>query len=330
MTNVAVITPLEPELVARIEAAGATVRMLDAAERHALAGAEQDVEAIQRLADALAQTDVMFGVGRLPADLLQRAPRLRWYQAMTAGIDRLSPALLRSQQLVVTSARGHNASAVAEHVMWALLSLARQAPRLMQSQFAHEWSRLTPGELADQTLGIVGFGGIGEQVARRARVFGMRVIGLRRSPTPGETHPLLDLLLPPDGLDRLLAESDAVLVAVPMTSETRGMIAAETFKKMRPNAVLVDVSRGGVVNDAALVDALRTGEIAGAALDVTDPEPLPADSPLWSMENVVITPHISGSSAAFNERAVEFFLENLRRFQRNEPLLNIVDPDRGY
>lgn len=330
MTEVLVITPIEPELVARIEAAGARVRLLDGPERRALGGSAQDAEAERRLSEALATTEVIFGVGRLPAGLLEHAPRLRWYQAMTAGVDRVPESLLRSPRLTVTSARGHNASAVAEHVIWALLSLARGARRLHRSQEAGRWERLTPGELAGQTLGIAGFGAIGEQVARRARAFAMRVIGTRRSARPGDAHPLLDELLPPDRLDHVLAQSDAVVVALPLTAETRGLFGAELFRKMRPTAYLIDVSRGGVVDGAALAEALAVGSIAGAAIDVADPEPLPADSPLWAMENVIITPHISGSSAAFNARAVDFFLHNLRRFQAGEPLLNVVDPERGY
>jgi phosphoglycerate dehydrogenase-like enzyme len=273
---------------------------------------------------------VMFGVGRLPADLPERAPNLRWYQAMTAGVDRVHPALLRDPRLTVTSAKGHNSGAVAEHALWALLALVRQARRLDASQRAHEWARLTPGELAGRTLGIAGYGAIGEQVARRARAFEMRVIGVKRSARRGDTDPALDLLLPPEGMDEMLAQSDAVVVALPLTAETRNSIGAPQFRTLPRHAHLIDVSRGGVVDGAALVEALQQGEIAGAALDVWQPEPLPADSPLWEMENVIITPHISGSSAAFNDRAVDLFLQNLRRYQAGEPLLNVVDPEKGY
>ena len=325
-----VITPIEKPLVARIEAAGATVRFLDGPERRALAGAETDVEAIRRLEEALAATEVIFGVGRLPADLLDRAPQLRWYQAMTAGVDRVPPNLLRDPRLTVTSARGHNAGVVAEHILWALLALARKAPRLTRSQSEGHWDRFTPSELAGTTVGIVGFGAIGEQVARRAKAFDMRVIGLRRSARPGDRHPLADELIPPDRLDYLLSRSDSIVVAVPLTDETRGMFGAREFARMRRQAVLVDVSRGGVVDDEALATALQAGEIAGAALDVFGQEPLPANSPLWAMENVLITPHISGSSARFNERSVEIFLENLRRYQCGQPLRNVVDPQTGY
>jgi phosphoglycerate dehydrogenase-like enzyme len=330
VTNVLVITPIEAELVQRIADAGARVRLLDGPERRALGGAEQDAGAVQRLNEALATAEVIFGVGRLPSGLLELAPRLRWYQAMTAGVDRVPDALLRAHSLIVTSARGHNAGAVAEHVIWALLALARQARTLHRSQDAGRWERLTPGELAGTTLGIAGYGAIGEQVARRARAFEMRVIGTRRSARPGDTDALLDELLPPHRLDDLLARSDAVVVAVPLTAETRGLFGASAFKRMQQHAYLIDVSRGGVVDGTALAEALTAGTIAGAAIDVADPEPLPADSPLWAMENVIITPHISGSSAAFNERAVDFFLQNLRRFQAGEPLLNVVDPERGY
>ncbi|MFN8559582.1 MAG: D-2-hydroxyacid dehydrogenase [Dehalococcoidia bacterium] len=330
MTNVVVITPIEPELVARIAAAGATVRVLDAGERRALNGTVQDAAALERLAAALQGAEVVFGVGRLPGDLLTRAPRLRWYQAMTAGVDRVHPALFAAPTFTVTSARGHNAGAVAEHVLWALLALARQGPRLLRSQWDRRWERLTPGELAGRTVGILGFGGIGAEVARRARAFDMRVVATKRSARPGDSDPLLDELLPPDGTERVLAESDAVVVAVPLTPETRHLIDAAALRRMRSSAVLIDVSRGGITDCVALAQALADGVIAGAALDVSEPEPLPADSPLWTMENVIITPHISGSSAAFNERAVAIFLDNLARFRRGEPLRNVVDPERGY
>jgi phosphoglycerate dehydrogenase-like enzyme len=330
MTDVVVITPIEADLVRRIEAAGARVCVLDAAERRALGGAEADADAARRLDAILGTAEVLFGVGRLPPNLMDRAPRLRWYQAMTAGVDRVPEVLLRDPRLTVTCARGHNAGPVAEHVLWALLALARQAPFMYRNQMQRRWERLTPSELAGSTLGIVGFGAIGAEVARRARAFDVRLIGIQRSAHPGAAHPLLDRLLPPEGLDELLAESDAVVVAVPLTRETRGMFGEDAFRRMRRHAVLIDVSRGGVVDDRALADALAAGTIAGAALDVADPEPLPADSPLWTMENVLISPHVSGSSAAFNQRAVDLFLDNLERFHRGEPLRHVVDPERGY
>lgn len=328
--SILVITPIDQDQVARIEATGATVRLLDPAERRALGGAEADPAVRARLDAALAAAEVLFGVGRLPADLLQRAPRLRWYQAMTAGVDRVPPGLLRAPDFKISSARGHNAGAVAEHVIWALLALVRGAVTMLDSQRAHTWARLTPGELAGRTLGIVGFGAIGEEVARRARPFGMSLIATRRSARAGDSHPLIDRLLPPDGLVELLEASDAVLIATPLTEETRGLIDTAAFDRMRTSAYLIDVSRGGVVDAAALVAALQSGRIAGAALDVTDPEPLSADSPLWDMPNVLITPHISGSSAYFNERAVDLFLENLHRYTTGQPLQNLVDPVRGY
>lgn len=330
MSCILVITPIEPELVARIEAAGGRVRLLDGPERRALAGSETTTEARAAVDQALAEAEVIFGVGHLPADLLEQTPNLRWYQAMTAGVDRVPQSLIRSERVTVTSARGQNAGAVAEHVLWALLALSRQAAALQASQGRREWARLTPHELAGQTLGIVGFGGIGEAVARRARAFEMRVIAVKRSAQPGETHPLLDELLPSEGLDQLLERSDAVVVALPLTDATRGLFDAAAFQRMQPHALLIDISRGGIVDGAGLAAALESGEIGGAALDVSEPEPLPAESPLWSLPNVLITPHISGSSAAFNERAVGFFLQNLARYQTGEPLLNVVDPAIGY
>jgi len=179
-------------------------------------------------------------------------------------------------------------------------------------------------------VGIVGMGHIGEEVARLARAFGCRIVATRRSVTAPTSDQHADELLPPSGLPRLLETSDYVVLAVPLTPETRGMIGAAELGMMPPHAVLVNIARGGVVDEAALVDALREHRIAGAALDVFEREPLPAESPLWDLDNVIVSPHISGGTEIYNQRAVDIFADNLRRFLAGEPLHNVVDPARGY
>jgi phosphoglycerate dehydrogenase-like enzyme len=208
--------------------------------------------------------------------------------------------------------------------------LAKKAPQYMRSQARHEWSRFMPRELYGATVGIVGIGHIGAEVGRLAKAFGCRVIATKRSAVAIETTEFADEILPASELPRVLAESDYVVLSMPLTPETRGMIGEKELRSMKPTAALVNIARGPVVDEQALIRALNEGWIAGAALDVFDQEPLPADSPLWDMENVIVSPHISGGTEIYNFRAVDIFCDNLRRHLAGEPLLNVVDPDRGY
>ncbi len=228
-----------------------------------------------------------------------------------------------------------------------LLALGHRLPALVENQRQKgwpkdRWHRFLPVELNASTVGIVGYGSLGRETARLLHAFGAQVLATKRDARhpeddgyapPGHGDPegrCVRRLYPAEALLHMLPECDFVVVTVPLTPATRGLIGREAFAAMKPGAYLVDVSRGGVVDHDALVEALRSGHLAGAALDVFPTEPLPPDSPLWEMPNVLLTPHIAGATAFYDQRAVALFAENLRRYLTGKPLLNRVDPQRGY
>jgi phosphoglycerate dehydrogenase-like enzyme len=259
--------------------------------------------------------------------LLARVPNLRWIHTISAGVDHLLFPELRESDAILTNASGVFNIPIAETVMAYILAVVKRLPEFWAHQREHRWEKLPLRELRGLTVGIVGLGDIGTEVARLCRAFGMRVLGLRRRPAPSD---LADEVLPPDRLQDLLARSDFVVIAVPLTAETRGMIGRAELAAMKPDAWLVNISRGAIVDEEALIEALRAGRIGGACLDVFAEEPLPPESPLWDMPNVIITPHNSWSSPHIEEREIALFLENLRRYVAGEPLLNVVDKQAGY
>lgn len=265
-------------------------------------------------------------------EFLARASRLVWVQASSAGVERYLAleGIRENDALVLTNMAGAHGPAIAEHVFAMLLSLTRQLPRFHAAQARGEWSRGGAGmtALSGRTLLVVGLGGIGTEVARRAHGFDMRVLATSR--TAKEKPPFVLHLGLAGELDALLHEADVVVIAVPLTDETRGLFDARRLALMRPGAYLVNVARGEIVDSDALAAALAGGELAGACLDVTDPEPLPPGHALWSFDNVVITPHVSGRGEITEERRRALYRENLRRFAAGEPLLNTVDKEAGY
>ena len=282
------------------------------------------VPAAARGAEVLAWWD---GSRSALATLRSALPALRWVQSNVAGVGdkRLDEVL--GPGVTLTSAAGVYADLVAEHALMLILALYRRLPRLLEQQRLDLWQGSEAGTLAGQTLGIVGAGGIGRATARLARAFGMHVVGLKR--TPGEV-PELDRTLPYDALPQLLAESDVLLLAAPATPQTRGLIDAAALGQMKPTAFLVNVARGSLVVTDDLVQALQRGRIAGAGLDVTDPEPLPAGHPLWHAPGVIITPHQANPDVHSAGGPVDRFCENLRRYLAGESLLHPVDPEAGY
>ncbi|MGE5560502.1 MAG: D-2-hydroxyacid dehydrogenase [Chloroflexota bacterium] len=261
-------------------------------------------------------------------EVLRSATRLRWMHCFFAGVENILVPELVDSDIVLTNAAGVHAPPIAEHVIGMIIALARSFPALYRQQREHVWYRNLPvDEIAERTVGIVGLGGIGRLVAKKAKGLDMRVIGTKRHPQP---VPFVDEVLPDDRLEDLLAQSDYVVVAVPSTPDTVGLIGRSQINKMKPSAHLINVARGNVIDQEALITALQDGRIAGAGLDVFEPEPLPADSPLWSLPNVILTPHCSARSPYINQRTVAMFAENLRRFAAGEELLNVVDKQRGY
>jgi phosphoglycerate dehydrogenase-like enzyme len=282
----------------------------------------------------------------LPADL-SRAPELKWVQLHTAGVDHLLDHPLMRSDILLTTASGIHATPIAEYVFASILAFSRRVPQMLYYQKRREWPQgrwnlFARPELRDRTLGIIGYGSIGREVGRIARCFGMRVVATKRSVsqmrdvgyavqgTGDREGALLDEAFPPERLSEMLSLCDYVVVAVPLTPEMRKLIGEAELRAMKPSAYLVNISRGGTVDEAALLRALREGWIAGAGLDVFEEEPLPSDSPLYDLENVILSPHVSGFTLRYDERTSDLFAENLRRYLTGEPLLNLVDKERGY
>ncbi len=274
----------------------------------------------------------------VPANWRELAPRLRWLQYPGAGIDALQPTGLldAGSGVMITTATGIHSTVISEYVFGSMLMFNWNWPQMVRLQDGHIWARsaswynLGGRELADQTLGIVGLGSIGRRIAQLGRTFGMRVVGMRRSIREGEKDADVDQLFSADRLHDLLAISDYVVIAVPLTRQTERLIGEAELRAMRPNAYLVNIARGRVIDEQALIRALQERWIAGAGLDVTEEEPLPAASPLYAMPNVILTPHISGASVHYDERLAALFAENLRRYRTGQPLMNRYDPARGY
>lgn len=270
----------------------------------------------------------------LSAEFLGKAGKLRWVQATSAGVDRYAglEELRERPEIVFCNLRAVHGPAIADHVFAMLLALARDLPGAWERQKLARWSSADserePFSLAGRTLLVVGLGGIGTEVARRAKGFEMRVLATRRTGT--DAPPFVDRVELADRLLELLPEADVIVLCVPLTPQTTSLIGASAFAAMKPGAVLVNIARGKVVDTAALVDALESRRLAGACLDVTDPEPLPTEHPLWKLPNVLITPHVAARAALTEERANALYRENLRRFARGEPLLNVVDWSAGY
>lgn len=266
----------------------------------------------------------------LPFDVATHAPKLAWVQALGAGTAQLQSAGLAEAGIRLTSAAGVNATGIAEFVIGRLLQHWKRFPELDDAHARHEWDARYGRQLAGATVGLIGLGAINAAVARRLGPFDVRVLATRRSATPGATAPDVDELFPTAGLHTMLGRCDAVVAAVPETPETRGLMDARAFAAMAPGAFFVNVGRGSLVDEPALIEALERGHLSGAALDVTSREPLPPDDPLWDAPNVLISPHAAAAPAALFANLQVLFRENLARYLAGEPLQNEVDLTRGY
>lgn len=278
---------------------------------------------------AFAQLHVAVAID-LPFDVAEVAPELRWVQAVGAGTGQLQSAGLGAADIRLTSAAGANAVGIAEFALARVLAHWKGFRDLDAAQERHAWEPRFGRQLAGCTLGLLGLGAINGAVAERARAFGMRVLATRRSATPGATAPNVDEVYPTTALHSMLGQCDVVVAAVPETPETRGLIGADALAAMKPGAFFVNVGRGSLVDEPALIDALRRGHLGGAALDVASEEPLPADNPLWDASNLYLSPHAATSPSALFVNLHELFLDNLGRYLAGEPLRNEVDLSRGY
>lgn len=293
----------------------------------------------------LPDVEVLYTTRALPDP--EAAPSLRWIQFHYAGIDHVADHPLLKSDIRITSLSGAAVTQMGEFVMMAMLGLARRLPRLERDRAEKKWAdnrfeRFRPMDLAGSTVGIVGYGSVGREVARLCKAFGARVLATKRDLkrltdtgyTPeGRGDPQADLpdrLYPPQALASMAGECDFLVVTVPLTPETRGLVGRAVFQAMRATAGLIDVSRGGVVDHNALVEALSEKRLGGAALDVFPVEPLPPGSPLWEMPNVLLAPHIAGASGRYFDQAAALFAANLTRYLTDQPLLNEYEPRRGY
>lgn len=264
---------------------------------------------------------------RPPRGHWARAQRLRLVQISGAGVDALLPAPDLDPDVRIANGRGISGGVMAEHALAWMLHFARRVPRNLSQQSRHEWRLYAPATLEGATLGILGMGAIGEALAERARAFGMRVLGTQRTPRESEhAHEVVG----PEETERVLAEADYVVVVLPLTPETRGSIDAAALEKLQPTAVLVNMARGGIVDEDALAAMLREGRLRGASVDVFEEEPLPESSPLWDVPDLVVTPHVAGFSKDYLSRAFEIFAENVLHLEAGEPLRNEIDRNRGY
>ena len=289
----------------------------------------------ERLAEELTDAGVLFG-GALKPEEFRKAGSLRWIHSPAAAVHQLLFPELVNSDVILTNAREVHGMVVAEHVLAMIFALARRIPESVRFQLKHVWGQellyrehQTPQEVADSTIGLVGLGSIGCNVAQRASAMGANVIAVREhADKPKPEH--VDEVFSSPHLNDMLAKSDYVVLSPPLTSATTGMIGREQLAAMKRDAYLINVGRGPLVDEAALVDALRERKIAGAALDVFDHEPLPPESPLWDLENLLITPHTGGMTEKMWERHYAVFAENLRRFVAGQPLLALVDKSAGY
>jgi phosphoglycerate dehydrogenase-like enzyme len=289
--------------------------------------------------------DVLFTL-RVPDELMNRAPQLQWIQLLSAGADHILKGVLAERRTVaVATASGIAASTMAEYTIGSMLAWAHGLHRTLRSQLRHEWKRtgfMDIDPMRGKTLGVIGYGSIGRETARIARGLGMNVLALKRNPherrdegwnPPGVGDPegsIPSRWYSPEQCGEILHESDYITVTLPLTPSTRGLIGRKEIAAMRPDAYIVNVGRGEVIDQDALAEALRERRIGGAGLDVFEREPLESESPLWDLENVILTPHVSGGFKDYNGACCELFAANLERFRNGQRLLNLVDRTAGY
>lgn len=325
--NVVVCTSIDDEGLRQISSISPEVKLRNASD---LFQAEQrGTLAFQKEFDALlAEAEVIYGL-RFPENVIARAPKLKWIQTISAGVDKLASEIMRSS-VIVTNASGVYNTPVAEFVLQLMLMFAKRAPSYFQFKQKRQWKQLTSQVLCSQTVGIVGLGSIGREVARLAKAFGMRVVTTRRSAKTVSRAKNIDVMLPRERLHQLLSESDFVVLTVPLTHETNNLIGEKELRTMKSTAYLIHVSRGNVVNEEVVIRALNENWIAGAGLDAFATEPLPSESRLWELPNVILSPHVAFKTEDIHMKATELFCENLRRYLNGKKLLNVVSKKKGY
>ncbi|KAA5544297.1 D-2-hydroxyacid dehydrogenase [Roseiconus nitratireducens] len=309
--------PVNEKHIAQIQAAAPEFEVVNAGQ--------------ERIDELLPTADIFIGHAKVPVnwDRVLQAGRLRWIQSSAAGLDHcLVPGVIASDDIVVSSASGLFAPQVAEQTFSLLFGVLRRAPLFFRAEAKRQFVRLPTDDLRGKTVGIVGLGGNGREIARMLAPWQVRLVATDYFPVQQPTE--VEQLWPAEELDRLLAESDIVILTLPLNDNTRGLFDRERFQQMRPGSYLINVARGGIVKEAALVDALQSGQLAGAGLDVTEVEPLPPDSALWDDPSVMISPHVGAQSSRRVDDTTRLVCINLRRFQAGEPVYNRVDKQLGF
>ncbi len=327
--NIIVTNPISEnskEDIMSINPKGITITDISSLSRREYRG---DKQATQELSDILQKANIVYG-SWLPANLVQRTPNLKWLQVNTAGVDRYLNAELKKSHIILTNVSGIHAVPIGEFVLTFMLMFAKRIPYSIEMRQKKEWSRYASNVLRDKTVGIVGLGHIGKEVARLSKAFGMQVIATRRTAKTMSKTRNVDMLLPSAWLPKLLTQSDFVVITLPLTDETRNTFSDAQFRLMKETAYIVNIGRGPIIDEPALIRALNENQIAGAGLDVFSQEPLPPTSPLWEMPSVIMTPHVSGGQEDYEKESNKIFCENLKRFLAGKRMMNVVNKKLGY
>lgn len=279
----------------------------------------------------LSECEVLFTLGYFDTlNILKKASNIKWIHSFSVGVEAMLHDEVQNSEIIITNVKGCTSVPIAEHTMALITSLARRVPDMVKNQINKKWMGVPVSDLFHSTVGIIGYGGIGFEIAKRCKAFGMRVIGCRRNPNKrNKEYEPADLILGMNQVDEVLSQSDFIVLALPTTKETLYIFNKERFNKMKKGSYFINVGRGNTIVEGDLVACLVNRHLAGAALDVFDVEPLPKDHPFWELENVIVSPHNAFNSANQNEM-MELALQNLKLFSEGKPLLNVVDKQLGY
>ena len=329
VVEVLVTTSLDEECIRQITTVSPKINLRDVSD---FADAEKrgDFFSREQFDAHLAEAEIIYGA-RPPKNVIARAPKLKWIQTTDAGVDSfLDSDIIESSVIVTNTSGGVHAVSIAECVLEMMLMFVKKMPLCFQLKQERQWKTFSLTVLHSKTVGIVGLGSIGRQVARLSKAFGMRVLATRRSSRSATRTGNVDMLFSQDQLPQLLSDSDFVVLALPLTPETNKLIGQEELRTMKPTAYLINVARGSIVDEAALTRALEENWIAGAGLDVFVTEPLPVESRLWELPNVIFSPHVAAEIVDYDLQATRLFADNLRRYLSGKRLRNVVDKKRGY
>jgi len=329
VVEVLVTTPMDEECMRLITTISPKINLRDVS---GFVDAEKrgDFSSREQFDAHLAEAEIIYG-SDTPKNVIARAPKLKWIQTPDAGVEELlGSAIVESSVIVTNASGGIYAISIAECVLEMMLMFVKKMPLCFQLKQERQWKTFSLTVLHSKTVGIVGLGSIGRQVARLSKVFGMRVLATRRSTRSATYTRNVDILFSQDQLPQLLSDSDFVVLALPLTSETNNLIGEDELLTMKPTAYLINISRGNIVDEAALTRALEENRIAGAGLDVFVTEPLPVESRLWELPNVIFSPHVAADIEDYYLPATRLFADNLRRYLSGKRLRNVVDKKRGY